>query len=39
MANRTSWKAALLAVRMVMLTSTGWAAQAGRFHLEEATIA
>ena len=39
MANRTGWKAALLAVGMVMVTSTGWAAQAGRFHLAEATIA
>ena len=38
MGSRKGWMARLFAVGMVMLACTGWAAQAGRFHLEEATI-
>ena len=39
MSCRKGWMAALFAFGTVMLMSTGWAAQSGRFHLEEATIA
>ena len=39
MVNRKWWFQALLMVGWLTLTSTGFAGQAVRFHLEEATIA